>query len=50
MEETTLYYAEFESPIGPLLIINDGNSMLRIDYGTLEELEKKAFKMGKSIF
>ena len=50
MEETTLYYAEFESPIGPLLIINDGNSMLRIDYGTLEELEKKLLKWANRYF
>ncbi|HEY4600039.1 MAG TPA: methylated-DNA--[protein]-cysteine S-methyltransferase [Cerasibacillus sp.] len=39
MKQTTLYYAEIDTPVGPMLIMNDGNTVLRIDYGTFEELE-----------
>lgn len=39
MPDTTLFYNELETPVGPLLIISDGENIVRIDYGTLQELD-----------
>ncbi|SES67923.1 methylated-DNA-[protein]-cysteine S-methyltransferase [Oceanobacillus limi] len=34
-----LYYDEVNTPIGPLLVVSDGEHILRIDYGSMEERE-----------
>ena|SRR5690625_1179132 len=40
-----LYYDEFDSPIGPLLlIVNEDGIALRIDFGTKENIEEKITK------
>src|SRR5699024_7911417 len=45
-----LYYGEIVSPVGPLLIISDGEAIVRIDYGTMDTLEDKLKKWGRRYF
>jgi len=45
-----LYYGEIDSPVGPLLIISDGEVIVRIDYGTMDTLEDKLKKWGRRYF
>src|SRR5690625_2818756 len=46
-----LYYDEMDSPIGPLmLIVNEDNIALRIDFGTKENLDEKIQKWMKRYF
>lgn len=39
MSDTVLYYDEIASPIGPLTVLSDGAAVLRMDYGTMDDLE-----------
>src|SRR5699024_12473465 len=40
-----LYYDEIDSPVGPLiLIVKEDNIALRIDFGTIEDVNKKINK------
>lgn len=45
-----LYYDEINSPIGPLLIMSDGEKIVRIDYGALDGLKDKLTKWSKRYF
>ncbi|WP_139343302.1 methylated-DNA--[protein]-cysteine S-methyltransferase [Virgibacillus siamensis] len=36
-----LFYDEMDSPVGTLLLIGDGDKMLRIEYGTLSDSDDK---------
>lgn|SRR5690625_2161685 len=47
---TTLYYDELETPIGILTLLGDGASVLRIDFGTMTNLEEKYLKWVKRYF
>lgn len=38
-----LFYDEMDSPIGPLLIVVDQSTAVRIDYGTMDELKDTLF-------
>ncbi|WP_106498169.1 methylated-DNA--[protein]-cysteine S-methyltransferase [Lentibacillus sp. Marseille-P4043] len=50
MEETRLYFDEMETPVGPLLIISDGEKIVRIDYGRMADLEAQMNKWSKRYF
>ncbi|WP_047982861.1 methylated-DNA--[protein]-cysteine S-methyltransferase [Ornithinibacillus californiensis] len=39
-----LYYGEFDTPIGTLLVVTDDNKVVRIDYGTFADHEEKITK------
>ncbi|MYL46888.1 methylated-DNA--[protein]-cysteine S-methyltransferase [Virgibacillus halodenitrificans] len=41
MKKITLFYDEMESPIGTLLLLSDGEAIVRIEYGRLADLEEK---------
>ncbi|AIF42652.1 methylated-DNA--[protein]-cysteine S-methyltransferase [Virgibacillus sp. SK37] len=41
MNKITLYYDEMESPIGTLLLLSDGEAIVRIEYGSLADLERR---------
>lgn len=45
-----LYYDEIASPIGPLLIVSDGEKMIRIDYGSIEILAEHLKKWSHRYF
>lgn len=47
---TTLYYDKQDTPIGSLILLSDGENVLRIDYGTLLTLEVKWLKWTKRYF
>ncbi|GGB55811.1 methylated-DNA--protein-cysteine methyltransferase [Lentibacillus populi] len=50
MGETKLYYDEMVSPVGSLLIISDGQRIVRIDYGLMADLETQLQKWGDRYF
>ncbi|MTW86992.1 methylated-DNA--[protein]-cysteine S-methyltransferase [Virgibacillus dakarensis] len=50
MGETKLYYDEMVSPVGSLLIISDGQRIVRIDYGSMADLETQLEKWGDRYF
>lgn len=50
VESTELYYDEIETPIGPLLILGLNNKVVRLDFGTMSELENKLSKWCKKFF
>ena len=39
MKETTIVYAEMESPIGPLVVASTGSGICHIDFGTFRDCE-----------
>lgn len=47
MGKITLFYDEMTTPIGPLLMISDGENIIRIDFGTIADLEIKVDKWVK---
>lgn len=47
MKETTIYYGEMDSPVGPLLLLADEENAIRIDFGTMAELEERMEKWAK---
>src|SRR5699024_12293405 len=46
----TLYYDEQDTPIGILTLLGDGEHVLRIDYGSIKDLEEKWQKWTKRYF
>lgn len=50
MTETKLYYGEMDYPVGTLLIISDGNNIVRIDYGTMDLISERIDKWAKRYF
>lgn len=50
MGEELLFYDEIVSPVGPLLIMSDGEMIVRIDYGTVGKLPNKTKKWTKQYF
>ncbi|MDY0406339.1 methylated-DNA--[protein]-cysteine S-methyltransferase [Virgibacillus sp. 179-BFC.A HS] len=52
MAENVLHYDQFDTPVGKLLLVSDGENLLRIDYMTedkLEEIEKWAHKFWENV-
>jgi len=47
---STLYYNEIDSPVGTLLIISDGEALVRIDYGTMDTLAEQLQKWSERYF
>ncbi|MEN1968586.1 methylated-DNA--[protein]-cysteine S-methyltransferase [Lentibacillus sp. N15] len=45
-----LFYDVMESPVGPLLIISDGKKVIRIDYGTMHDLQAQLTKWATRYF
>lgn len=45
-----LFYDEMNSLVGPLLIITDNQTVVRIDYGTMESLSEVLHKWAKRYF
>lgn len=45
-----LYYDEMDSPVGPLLIMSDGEAIVRIDYGTMDMLVEQLQKWSERYF
>ncbi|SDQ84427.1 methylated-DNA--[protein]-cysteine S-methyltransferase [Virgibacillus salinus] len=45
-----LYYDEMESPVGPLTIISDGEHIVRIEYGSFNQMEAKMGKWSERYF
>ncbi|WP_099157405.1 methylated-DNA--[protein]-cysteine S-methyltransferase [Virgibacillus ndiopensis] len=41
MKNTMLYYDEMNSPVGPLMIISNGEKIVRIDYGSIDNLKSQ---------
>lgn len=41
MSETVIYYGEIETPVGILTALSDGDAIIRMDYGTMKELQAK---------
>lgn len=41
MGNKTLFYDVFESKVGPLLLMSDGENIIRIDYGTMYDLDER---------
>ncbi|WP_246187628.1 methylated-DNA--[protein]-cysteine S-methyltransferase [Ornithinibacillus caprae] len=39
--QTILYYGELDTPIGTIVIISNGENIVRIDYGSMTALEDK---------
>ncbi|RLL44957.1 methylated-DNA--[protein]-cysteine S-methyltransferase [Oceanobacillus piezotolerans] len=39
-----LYYDEIDSPIGPLTLISNGDQLIRIDYGPMQNMNEKRLK------
>ncbi|MEW9675663.1 methylated-DNA--[protein]-cysteine S-methyltransferase [Lentibacillus sp. L22] len=50
MTETTLFYDEIKTPIGPLLLLSNGEELVRLDYGTMRDLEPSMTKWGARYF
>ncbi|MEC5423760.1 methylated-DNA--[protein]-cysteine S-methyltransferase [Virgibacillus sp. C22-A2] len=50
MDKVKLYYDEMESPVGPLLIVSNGEKVVRIEFGTLTDLNKKIEKWAHRYF
>lgn len=50
MVETIIYYGEIPSPVGPLTVLSDGKAVLRMDYGTMDDLEAGYKKWAKRHF
>lgn len=50
MREEQLFYDEIVSPVGPLLIMSDGEKIVRIDYGTVDNLPDKTKKWAQQYF
>lgn len=50
MGETKLYYDEMKSPVGLLLIISDGERIVRIDYGSMADLDAQMNRWGARYF
>ncbi|MFD1037598.1 methylated-DNA--[protein]-cysteine S-methyltransferase [Virgibacillus byunsanensis] len=44
MGKVTLYYDEMDSPIGTLLLVSDGEKVVRIEFGALANLTDKTKK------
>lgn len=42
-----LFYEEIDSPLGPLLIVMEDTTVIRIDYGSYDELDEFLFKWTK---
>ncbi|WP_164669654.1 methylated-DNA--[protein]-cysteine S-methyltransferase [Virgibacillus doumboii] len=45
-----LYYDEMKSPVGTLLIISDGEKVVRIEYGSMADLDEKMAKWANRYF
>lgn len=45
-----LYYDEVASPIGPLLVVSDGENVIRIDYGSMETMGEHLKKWSDRYF
>lgn len=50
MPETVLYYGEIKSSVGPLTVLSDGDAILRMDYGTMNDLEVNYAKWAERFF
>lgn len=50
MVKTNLYFDEIDTLIGPLLVVADGEKAIRIDFGTMTELEDKLSKWANRYF
>lgn len=50
MAETTIYYGEIKSPVGPLTALSDSDVLLRMDYGTIDDLIEKYTKWAERYF
>lgn len=50
MSNTTLFYNELDSPVGSLLAISDGKNIVRIDYGTMFDLDDQIMRWSKRYF
>lgn len=45
-----LYYDEVDTPVGTLLIVSDGKNIVRIEYGSLVQLDEKMTKWAERYF
>lgn len=50
MPKTFIYYGEIKTAVGPLTVLSDGIAVLRIDYGSLTDLEGKYIKWTERYF
>ncbi|MFC4559089.1 methylated-DNA--[protein]-cysteine S-methyltransferase [Virgibacillus kekensis] len=45
-----LYYDEMETPVGILLLVSDGEKIVRIEYGSLADVEEKMMRWSNRYF
>lgn len=45
-----IYYGEMDSPVGPLLMLADEEKAIRVDFGTMANLEARMEKWAKRYF